>query len=64
MQKTQLVIFKKEDTEALLNQFGFKINKSKAGKKNKTVITDRNNEPVCCPTCNKPIPLKNVGTIA
>ena len=64
MQKTQLVLFNKENTKTLLSQFGFQTNKLKSGNKQKEVVVNQNNDPIQCPTCDRHISVKKVGTMA
>jgi hypothetical protein len=64
MEKTQLVVFNKANTKEILKQFGFKTQIRKAGKKSKEFILRDDSQPCMCPSCNKEISIKKLGTIA
>jgi len=65
MKKTGLVLFDKENTKQLLQDFNFKISKRKmSNDKYKEFVVTKNNEIIQCPSCNKEIQVKKVGTIA
>lgn len=60
MLQSDLVLFNKNSIEELLDNFGFKT----ATEGNKTVIVSSDGQPIKCPSCDKEITSKKVGTIA
>ena len=64
MQKTELVIFNKQNTRELLSDLDFKIKTIKTGKKSRQLVVSTDNNAIFCPTCEKEILLNRVGTIA
>ena len=65
MQKTDLLVFNKDDVRAILTDLDFKIsNKRKEKNKFAEVVVTEDNDPVLCPTCEREIFVNHVGTIA
>ena len=60
MQKTQVVLFDKENTEELLKQLDFKFSEEEEG----LAIIDSNGKIVHCETCEKNLTTDKVGNIA
>lgn len=65
MDRTQLVVFNKENAREILTDLEFKIQRKKISENNYSeVVVDSDNNPVFCSTCKKEILVKRVGTIA
>lgn len=58
MKKTDLVLFDKKKVKDVITQFGFKV--AKEG--NKEVVVGDDKKPLQCPTCEKELIVKKVGT--
>jgi len=65
MQKTQLVVFNKENIREILTDLDFKIQRKKVGDDKYTeIVLNSDDNPVSCTTCKKEILVRRVGTIA
>lgn len=65
MDKTQLVVFSKEDIRQVLTDFNFRVQKKKIGENRYAkIVVDSEDNPATCPSCKKEISVKKVGTIA
>ena len=65
MQKTRLNLFNKTNIREILTDLEFKIYKKKINENAyQEIVTNHDNQPICCSACKKEVPLKRVGTIA
>ena len=60
MEKTDIVLFNKENVIEILKQFDFQFSLEEEG----TAIIDSNREIISCSTCERPLTVETVGNIA
>lgn len=60
MKTTGFVAFQAGEEKALLEQFGFSVQRNKK----KTYVMDQSGNQMHCPSCDRPITTKHVGSIA
>lgn len=64
MEKTQVVLFDRNNISALLCEFGFQIASAKSTHKRGRQVLTKDGNAVNCGSCEKPITENRVGTIA
>jgi len=60
MEKTDIVLFNKENAIEILKQFEFMFSPEEEG----MIILDNNGEIIHCTTCEKPLTVETVGNVA